>query len=345
MLLTASLLGCTAASSLEGGSLDDLEAPSTTAEPLPDTVEPARQPAAAPSILVSAVGDCTLGSTHNTFARELSKHDDELRYPFSGVREILAGDDLTIANLETPLTTRPRRKGVLAPFRGKPEWAAMLRYGSVEVVSTANNHTSDCGGFGAQDTLEALDQAGVGAFGGELIHRTTVQGVEIVNIGYTGGQVEILDRVQRRVTDHKRADNLVIVSFHWGGEYMPTPTPTQYRLGRGTIDAGADLVLGHHPHVLQGIELYRGKRIVYSLANFVFGGDSDPDDKDSIIYQARFEPRDGTLVQTDERIIPVSVSSNAHYNDYRPRPLEGLEAARVTAKMNDRTAALAPFHP
>jgi len=310
---------------------------------LPKVHRPATK-AAAPSagVLISAVGDCTLGSTHRTFAAQLARQNDDLSYPFSGVRNVLSEDDLTIANLETPLTKRPRRAGLAAAFRGEPRYARMLQLGSVELVDLANNHSHDCGGKGHQDTLAALQRAGVGAFGRERVHKQTVRGLEVVNLGFTGGHLEVLEMMRRAVAEHKTDERLLIVSFHWGGEYSIKPTPVQYVLARAAVDAGADLVLGHHPHVLQGIEHYRGKRIVYSLGNFVFGGDSKPDDLDSIIYQARFASRDGRIVQTEERIVAVSISSSSGRNDYRPKILRGAERQRVLDKLERRSRALAP---
>jgi len=296
-----------------------------------------------PSVTISAVGDCTLGSQSRTFEQELARHGDKLRYPFSGVRAELERDDLTIANLETPLTNRPRRGRRKVEFRGKPQWAQMLALGSVEIVNTANNHSHDCGGRGFDDTLAALEAAQVRAFGREQIDRHEVNGIEVINIGYPGGHRDaVRSLVRRAIRENKRDDNLVIVSFHWGGEEVPKPTPTQYELGRDAISTGADLVLGHHPHVIQGMERYRGKRIVYSLGNFVFGGDSEPADMDAIIYRATFELRDGRVMERSERVIPVSISSSAKRNDYRPRILEGAEHDRVLGKLQARSDQLKP---
>jgi poly-gamma-glutamate synthesis protein (capsule biosynthesis protein) len=294
---------------------------------------PARA-AAEPSILVSAVGDCTLGSTTRTFDAALAEQGGDLGYFFSGVVGVLAADDLTIANLETPLTRHPRRSDVKVAFRGKPAYAGILVRGSVEAVSVANNHAMDCGGIGAEETLATLAAHGVGAFGWERAFERTIAGIDVVSLGFEGGHLGDLRKITRTVREKKRADNLVIVSYHWGGEGSPHPAPVQYELGRATIDAGADLVLGHHPHVLQGIERYRGRPIVYSLGNFVFGGESEPDDMDAIIYQARFRLRDGRVELADENVVPVSISSRADRNDYRPRILEGADKERVLERLD-----------
>ncbi|MEM9692291.1 MAG: CapA family protein [Myxococcota bacterium] len=293
-----------------------------------------------PSVLISAVGDCTLGGEQEQFRALLAAHGDDPAFPFSGVREVLAADDLTIANLEVALTDLPRRKDKKVTFRGRPSNVAVLRAGSVEVVNVANNHSGDCGGLGAADTVRHLEAAGIGAFGYERIDRRTIRGIEVVNIGYTGGYLGVKSHVVRAVRENKLPRTVVIVSFHWGGEDRYDPTPVQYELGRAAVDAGADLVLGHHPHVLQGIEHYRGRPIVYSLGNFVFAGDDHPSDLDSMIYRVRFALGDDGVERISETIIPVSISSHLERNDVHPRILQGDEAKRVRTKMARLTERL-----
>ncbi|EYF06795.1 CapA family protein [Chondromyces apiculatus] len=300
-------------------------------------------------VRLSAVGDCTLGTElrsrwgQGSFHMEMQARGGDLSYPFSGVAPVFAQDDLTIANLETTLTSRePSGPPRGLQFRGDPGWARMLVLGGVEVVSVANNHANDLGPRGFTDTLQALNEVGVGAFGFGHVDRRVVQGVEVVNLGYTGGDPSLVMRdMARSVKQHKRPDNLVIVSFHWGGEGVYQPNGDQILLGHGAVDAGADLVLGHHPHVMQGIERYRGREIVYSLGNFVFGGHSNPEDKDTFIYQATFALQAGQVSQTGSTAIPARMSSVTDRNDYRPVVLEGAEGERVLGKLQELSARLA----
>ena len=146
----------------------------------------------------------------------------------------------------------------------------------------------------------------------------------------------------RAVAENKKPDNLVIVSFHWGIEGINRPIDNQTQLGRAAVDAGADLILGTHPHVLQGIETYKGKHIVYSLGNFVFGGHSNPADKDSIIYQETFTLKDGRVETTASSILPVRISSVTTRNDYRPVLLDGGEKERVLARVDQYSGYLVP---
>jgi poly-gamma-glutamate capsule biosynthesis protein CapA/YwtB (metallophosphatase superfamily) len=329
----------------------DTIAPARTAS---ETAPPAPLPApvAAPdppkSILVSAVGDCTLATefglgdnAEGTFTREYDTHDKDPRYFFSGVLSVLSQDDLTIANLETTLTNAPSPAIPGRPrFRGKPEYTAILQAGSVEVVNIANNHSHDFGQTGYAETVKVVRDAGIGVAGNEFIDKRIVKGVEIVNLGFTGGDPVVLPSVVKWVKAEKTEKNLVFVSFHWGAEGSNSPNGVQYALGRAAVDAGADLVIGTHPHVLQGIEVYKGKHIVYSLGNFVFGGHGNPSDKDSIIYQETFGEAGGKVVSTGMNLIPVRISSVTNRNDYRPVLLDGADRDRVLEKVKRFSDAL-----
>jgi poly-gamma-glutamate capsule biosynthesis protein CapA/YwtB (metallophosphatase superfamily) len=268
------------------------------------------------------------------FDAVIAAHGGDLRYPFSGVLPLLQDDDLTIANLEGTLTASFEPEGdVPFHFRGKPEYAAILREGSVEVVNLANNHSHDFGGRGYQDTLKALRDVGVGAAGYELVDTRTIKGVEIHNLGFTGGDPVMLGKVRRAVAARKAPGNLVIVSFHWGLEGSHEIIDVQRALGRAAIDAGADLVLGTHPHVIQGIETYRDRRIVYSLGNFVFGGNVNPADKEAIVYRASFTLADGKMAPSGEEIVPVRVTTAPERNDFRPVALAGEARDSVLARL------------
>jgi poly-gamma-glutamate capsule biosynthesis protein CapA/YwtB (metallophosphatase superfamily) len=344
--LAPAALGCHG--ERDGAGAEPLAAPPPPpVQPAPRTqVTPARPLSSArPSagegpILISAIGDCTLASelrdreAPGSFPHVMKEHDDDPRYPFSGVVPLLARDDLTIANLETTLTNAAasgRSAGHL--FRGKPEYASILKEGSVELVNVANNHSGDFGPRGYRDTIEAVRAAGVSVTGNDLVDRRTIKGIDVVNLGFTGGDPVILPRVVHGIKKVKTERTVVIVSFHWGHEYSYAINDAQERLGRAAIDAGADLVLGTHPHVIQGIETYRGRHIVYSLGNFVFGGNSNPPDKDAIIFQQRFMARGGRIEPAGFRIIPVQISSVTSRNDYRPVILTSEERARVLSRV------------
>lgn len=131
--------------------------------------------------------------------------------------------------------------------------------------------------------------------------------------------------------------------FHWGNEKEEVPDSNQMTLGRLAIDEGADLVCGHHPHVLQGIEEYKGKNIVYSLGNFCFGGNSYPSDMDTMIFQQTFTvDKNGVKADNVTNVIPCSISSEYDYNNYQPTPAQGDEADRILAKIQERSSWITP---
>ena len=342
-LLSLPLAGCEKASAAALPP-EQISASQPSSPPTPPVAVAAPIPR---TIRISAVGDCTLAAefgltnTPTTFPREYEDHGSDPAYFFSGVLPVLSKDDLTIANLETTLTTAPTPAVPGRPrFRGKPEYAAMLVAGSVELVNFANNHSHDFGQRGYDETARVVRAAGVGLSGNEFVDTRTVHGVEIVNLGFTGGDPVVLPSVVKRIKALKTEKNLVIVSFHWGAEGVYQPNGVQLALGHAAVDAGADLVIGTHPHVLQGVETYRGRHILYSLGNFVFGGHGNPADKDSIIYQEAFVEKDGRMGPGEMTIVPVRISSVTARNDYRPVLLEGEERERVLTKMRKLSEAL-----
>lgn len=260
-------------------------------------------------------------------------------YFFKNVRSILEKDDLSIVNFEGTLTTSTTRAEKKFAFKADPEYVNILTSGSVEAANIANNHSSDYGEVSRTDTLEILEDAGIAAFGYEQVQLLDVNGVKV---GLTGiyelaEHLGKKQQVKENIAALKEAGaELIIVNFHWGIELEYVPNETQKKLAHLAIDEGADLVIGHHPHVLQGIEKYKGKYIAYSLGNFCFGGNSNPQDKDTIIFQQTFTIEDGKLKEDDNiNIIPCSVSSKSNINDYCPTPLEGDEKQRVLDKIEE----------
>lgn len=299
------------------------------------------------SLTLSVVGDCTLG-TDETFDYDTSLNayyeNYGADYFLQNVKDIFSTDDLTIANFEGTLTDSDEREDKTFAFKAPASYASILTGGSVEAVNTANNHSHDYGDQSFDDTLAALDDAGIVHFGYD---ETAVMDVKGIKVGLVG-IYELYDHLEReqQLKDNiakVKADGaqLIVVIFHWGNETETVPDSSQTTLGRIAIDEGADLVCGHHPHVLQGIETYKGKNIVYSLGNFCFGGNSSPSDMDTIIYQQTFTiDADGVKKDNVTNIIPCSISSAAYdgYNNYQPTPAEGDEATRILGKINERSS-------
>ena len=299
------------------------------------------------SLTLSVVGDCTLG-TDETFDYDTSLNayyeNYGVDYFLQNVRSIFSADDLTIANFEGTLTDSDEREDKTFAFKAPASYASILSGSSVEAVNTANNHSHDYGDQSFDDTLAALDDAGIVHFGYDETAVIDIKGIKVGMVGiyelydHLGREQQLKDNIAKVKADGAQ---LIVVIFHWGNETETVPDSNQTTLGRMAIDLGADLVCGHHPHVLQGIETYKGKNIVYSLGNFCFGGNSSPSDMDTMIYQQTFTiDADGVKNDNVTNIIPCSISSAAYdgYNNYQPTPAEGDEATRILEKINERSS-------
>ena len=299
------------------------------------------------SLTVSVVGDCTLGTDENfDYDTSLNAYYENYGadYFFSNVKSIFSADDLTIANFEGTLTNSEEREDKEYAFKAPAEYAGILTSGSVEAVNTANNHSHDYGDQGYEDTISALDSAGILNFGYDKTIVTEVKGVKVglVGIYELKDHLERKEQLKQNIAKVKaEGAQVTIVIFHWGNEKEEVPDSNQTTLAHLAIDEGADLVCGHHPHVLQGIEEYKGKNIVYSLGNFCFGGNQYPSDMDTMIFQQTFTvDQNGVKADNVTNIIPCSVSSDSDYNNYQPTPAEGDEATRILSKIQERTAMI-----
>ncbi|MET9328075.1 CapA family protein [Tsukamurella sp. NPDC003166] len=307
-------------------------------------------------ITLSFIGDNILG-TDDRFdagtslpARWAAAGNDPA-YFFRNVAPILRADDLTVANVEVVLSERGQKvdkgTGEFYHFRGSPAVAESLRAGGIEAATTANNHTGDYGREGYDDTVAALRRVGVAPFGDmfdeESDHIAVVKGVKVGLFGMMTWQ----DTAQNResITRHvaglrARGAQVVIPFMHWGIESQHVPYEVQTDLAKHAIDAGADMVIGSHPHVLQSMAQYKGKLIVYSLANFSFGGNNNPSDKRTMIVQTRVAVQGPTATRVDYRIVPTRVSSTAAYNDFVPTRYEPAESRELIAFMNSISPTL-----
>lgn len=296
------------------------------------------------TITVTAAGDVTMGNyVGQDYAwsfREMYDTTDNKGYFFENVYDIFSQDDMTIVNLEGVFTFSEELKPDRTyNIKGDPEYAALLTYGSVEAVSMANNHRLDFGENGTKDTLAALEPTGiVYAYDNNVgIYETKGIRIGFVSVNEIGWGRGIEQLMKDGIAKLQEAEvDLILACCHWGIEREFYPTDFQQEFGRECIDWGADLVIGHHPHVLQGVEEYQGKYIIYSLANFCFGANRNPADKDTMIAQQTFTFVDGKKQEeTEFRVIPCSVSSTSSRNDYRPTPAEGDEASRIISRLNE----------
>lgn len=295
-------------------------------------------------ITISATGDVTLGNYLGQ-GYEMSfryTYDQGVGdgYFFENVADIFKEDDLTLVNLEGPLTlAEDAREGQIYSISGDPGYVKILTQGNVEAAAMGNNHRLDYKQQGSDDTVAALEEAGISYAYDDVYCMCEVKGIRIgivsVNEVSQGWAVEkyLEEGISRLRED---GADLVLACCHWGVEREYKPEDYQKSLGRKCIDWGADLVIGHHPHVLQGVEEYGGKFIIYSLGNFCFGANRNPQDKDCMIFQQTFTFKDGVKQEDKEiRVIPCSISSVSGRNDYRPTPATDEEAARILEKINE----------
>lgn len=297
------------------------------------------------TITISAAGDCTLGTDEGfNYKRSFKGKYDAVQDPayfFQNVQPVFAQDDLTIVNMEGTLTEETTREPKQFAFKGDAEYAKILTAGAVEAANLANNHSFDYGKKSYEDTITALEAEGISSFGYE---RTAVMDIKGVKVGLAGVyelaehidcKQDLLDNI---ASLKEQGAQIIIVSFHWGQEKENVPSDVQVELAHAAVDNGADLVLGHHPHVLQGIEEYKGKNIVYSLGNFCFGGNSAPSDMDTMIFQQTFIVKDGKLQEDNvTNILPCKISSayEEGYNNYQPILAEGDQKEKIFERLSE----------
>ena len=296
-------------------------------------------------VTISATGDVTIGGdtrkkTKSIFDKQLEQEPSGLNFPLENVKSIFEEDDMTLVNFEGTLTTVKSATKNSFSFAAPPEYVQVLTSGDVEAVSLENNHIMDHGAKGYDETCRVLESEGIlysGHLGSSIY--TTDTGVLIGMLSYqtfNGNYANIYASIEADIQALRDAGcQLVIVSYHWGDEKDYVPNERQVPLGRATIDAGADLVIGHHSHRINPIEEYQGKYICYSLGNFSFAGNIRPDDMDTYIFQQRFRvyPDTGVVENEGFRIIPCSISSQESVNDFKPTPMDSENAARVVERL------------
>lgn len=302
------------------------------------------QAAGRTTITISAVGDVTLGNHHMqdyaySFRQTYDTAEDE-SYFFENVYDIFSADDMTLVNLEGVLTLSDQiNEGRTYNIKGDPEYVKILTAGSIEAVSMGNNHRLDYGEAGSRDTVEALESEGIVYAYDNHVGIYETKGIRIGYVSVNeASQGKAVEKIMQNGIDKLKEEgaDLILACCHWGTEKEYVIEEYQQTFGRQCIDWGADLVIGHHPHVLQGIEEYQGKYIIYSLGNFCFGANRNPSDKDTMIFTQTFTFVEGERMEdTTVRIIPCSLSSVTTRNDFKPTVATGEEAERIINKIND----------
>ena len=257
-----------------------------------------------PNTRILFAGDIML----SRYVGRLALEKKDPTWPLHEIAPLFASADLAFANLESPFSDQGKNREQGMVFRAEPEMVAALNLAGIDILSTANNHARDCGSHGIEYTLDLLWKNGIRAVGTGATHDLAHQGVILPrnNVGFgflaytfdqsNGNHADRDERVAMLNADEMTADvkrllercDVVIVSMHAGTEYSPHPNVYQQRFARAAIDAGARLVVGHHPHVTQPVEVYKDGIIFYSLGNLVFDQFQRKDTQRGWIADVRF---------------------------------------------------------
>ncbi len=300
------------------------------------------------NIKLSFVGDVMLASfknqtTKGSFNEYADKNTPD--YFFKKVQSVFANDDFTTVNLENVLTDQELEEAEKDHdpaywFYSKTANTEILTNGSVEGVSIANNHTYDYGYQGYKDTTEAVKKAGLNYGNFENIMYYEKEGFKIAVICYGLWRPNGVPTIKNLIKKAEKESDYQIIYFHGGKERIYEPEEWKVKACHDLVDAGADLVIGNHPHVLQPREIYKGVEIVYSLGNFCFGGNKKPG-KNTIIYQMVLTVNTKTLKVKKEKskIIPCYVYDGV-WNNYQPCLItDKAEKEKVINFMNGKSAS------
>ncbi len=299
-------------------------------------------------VTISAVGDCTLGNDVNvsksrSFDAMVKEQNNDYTYFLKNAAPYFENDDLTIVNFEGTLSDKGSRQSKQFAFRADPEYVNILTSSSVEAANLANNHSRDYGEESYNDTITNLEAAGITTFIGDKVEVREANGVRVGLVGIYCLTDEGKQKLEPAMEKVKELNpDIIVVSFHWGQEKATKPNSTQKELAHKAVDLGANLVIGHHPHVLQGIEKYNGTYILYSLGNFCFGGNTNMSDKDSAMFRQSFTiDADGNVADDDAvEIIPFRATSSDNKNDYCPKPATGEQREKIIKKLTTYSEAL-----
>ncbi len=299
-------------------------------------------------LTIVCAGDVLLGGSMLPVIEERG-----VQFPFEGTAELLRAADIAICNLEAPFGRGGEPFDKEFTFRVPPRCVEGLTYAGFDLVSLANNHIMDYGVGPLKETLSLLDDQGIGHSGAGLnieeARRPAIierDGFRVALLSYSNtlprdfyageekpGTAPGYERYLRRdIPDVKQKVDFLIVSFHWGGELRDHPLSYQRRLGRLAVNLGADLVIGHHPHIFQGIEVHKLGIIAYSLGNFAFGSSSSM--ASGVLLRLRLS-REGTR---SADVIPLCVRNDLAR--YQPKVLRGAEAELELNKVRDLSLAL-----
>jgi len=303
-------------------------------------LEAALQTRNEPSLSLIAVGDIMLDGRAKSVVAERGAD-----YPFESVLPLLRRAPIVLGNLEGPFAQVAEREPRTHSYRVDPAHASAVRRAGINIVTLANNHLLDCGRAGVIETLAALDHAGNASVGAGLdkvaAHRPvirTIGGLRIGVLGYywnrrcaaranlPGSAMDPPEALAADIGALREQVDRVVVTFHWGVPYERQPSSGDRAKAHLAVDCGADVVIGHHPHLIQPVGVYRGRPIFYSVGNFAFGSGNSR--AEGLMVGVRFEEH-----QTIVEVYPLYVKNRDPRVNYQPKVLRGRGAARVLRRL------------
>ncbi len=310
------------------------------------------------TLVFTFAGDCTIGSTELTRLNENSFDTAVIRngfaYPFQHFRDFFGSDDCTVVNLEGVLTDSRAEENTqkVYRFRGPSSFVQVLTEASVEAVSLANNHVADYGAQGLRRTQETLDGAGIGRFRVREPWFFEKDGVRVAFFALDTTTINnnlhpVLDEM-KRLKDSGEA-SAIVVCFHCGNEYDAMHNEAQGRMGERFVQYGADAVIMHHPHVVQGISIVNNRPVFYSLGNFVFGGNCEIRTEPyrtrsvtslySLVVRTEMHFSDeGVYLGQQTDVYPALISGDAPHNNYQPLFAAAEDAKEIMKAVQFDTA-------
>ncbi len=291
------------------------------------------------SVTISFTGDCTLGTyakSSNRAFEVLFEQQKDYNYYFNNVKQIFENDDYTVVNLEGPLTDATVAQDKPFAFKGRKDYVNILLNGNVEAVNLSNNHIMDYYEEGFNDTIEVLNENNIDYFNNTIYHIEEINGYKFGFAGFKAFNLYTKNEIDNAIKYFNDNDvDIKIITLHGGIEYDYQFDSIKEELAHYSIDNGVDLVVGHHPHILQGIEEYNNKYIIYSLGNFCYGGNRCPVDMNSMIAQVTFNFKNKKIDNYDLNLIPVSISSVDYENNFQPTILECDKKDKVLELINN----------
>lgn len=262
-------------------------------------------------------------------------------WAYEKTADFLRNADITLINLETPLISNCALTQEGMKFCGNARNIEGLVYAGIDIANLANNHVGNYGTLGIDETTNALNNAGISVTGSEEPAYIEINNIKFAFLGYNdigGSEPKISwadeEKIKSDIHDAKQKADIIVVAYHWGVEYTVMPTKRQIDLAKLSIDEGADLIVGNHPHWIQPIAVYKNKLIIFAHGNFVFDQEWSQKTKEGIVARLVFYEKE--LIDTE--ILPIEIKDFG-----QPYFLEGEKKQKIISELRDESLRFAAF--